>query len=151
MIPTNPDGPTIDRVFRVVEFEFVTKILVAETALDTETLPSTVTFAPIPEAVFIPTEPVMLVRFIVVALDPDRYTDCHGIVVPMAPVWSVSGPKFEPKYAKAPWTVKFCLKIVLPVVRTSPKYVFTGISNKGKHCFPADPDGVLSYHLFMHN
>jgi len=83
---TNPDGPTIDRVLRVVEFEFVTKILVAEIALDTETLPETVTFAPIPEAVLIPTEPEMLVRFMVVALDPVRYTDCHGMVTPMAPV-----------------------------------------------------------------
>lgn len=39
-------------------------------------------------------------------------------------------PKFEPKYAMVPWTTKFCLKIVLPVVTTSPKYVLTGISSK---------------------
>ena len=76
----------MDRVFRVVEFEFVTKILVAEIELVTETLPRTVTFAPIPEAVLIPTDPGMLVRFMVVALDPVRCTDCHGVAVPMAPV-----------------------------------------------------------------
>lgn len=78
MTHTNPTWPVISRVFKVVEFEFVTKILVAEIALVTETLPRTVTFAPIPEAVLIPTEPGMLVRFMVVALDPVRYTDCHA-------------------------------------------------------------------------
>jgi len=83
---TNPVEFTIARVLRVVEFEFVTKILVAEIELVTETFPRTVTFAPIPEAVLIPTEPEMLVRFMVVALDPVRYTDCHGMVTPMAPV-----------------------------------------------------------------
>lgn len=86
MTPTNPDGPTMAEVLRVVEFEFVTKILVAEIALDTETLPRTVTFAPIPVEVLIPTDPGILVRFMVVALDPVRYTDCHGVVGPMAPV-----------------------------------------------------------------
>ena len=83
---TNPDGPTIDRVFRVVEFEFVTKILVAEIELVTETLPRTVTFAPIPVEVLTPTDSGMLVRFMVVELDAARYTDCHGIATPIAPV-----------------------------------------------------------------
>lgn len=86
LTPTNPDGPTIDEVFRVVEFEFVTKILVAEMELATETLPWTVTFAPIPVEVAIPTDPGMLTRFMVVALDPVRYTDCHGVSTPIAPV-----------------------------------------------------------------
>jgi len=86
LTPTNPDGPTMAPVLRVVEFEFVTKILVAEIALVTETLPETVTFAPIPVEVAIPTDPGMLVRFMVVTLAPVRYTDCHGIATPMAPV-----------------------------------------------------------------
>ena len=67
MTPTNPEGPTMEAVFRVVEFEFVTKILVVDMAFDTETLPWTVTFAPIPVEVAIPTDPGMLTRFIVVA------------------------------------------------------------------------------------
>ena len=86
LMPTNPAAPTMDRVLRVVEFEFVTKILVAEIELVTETLPRTVTFAPIPVEVLIPTDPEMLVRFMAAALDPVRYTDCHGVAVPMAPV-----------------------------------------------------------------
>ena len=49
-------------------------------------MPETVTFAPIPVEVAMPTDPGMLVRFMVVALDPVRYTDCHGMVTPMAPV-----------------------------------------------------------------
>lgn len=75
----------MEAVFRVVEFEFVTKILVAEMAFDTDTLPWTVTFASIPVEVAIPTDPGMLTRFIVVALDPDRYTDCHGVTAPIEP------------------------------------------------------------------
>jgi len=86
LTPTNPDGPTMVEVLRVVEFEFVTKILVAEIELVTATFPWTVTFAPIPVEVLIPTDPGILVRFMVVALDPVRYTDCHGVVGPMAPV-----------------------------------------------------------------
>ena len=86
MTPKNPVEFTIDRVSRAVEFEFVTKILVAEMALVTATLPWTVTFAPIPVEVDIPTDSGMLVRFMVVALDPVRYTDCHGFTVPMEPV-----------------------------------------------------------------
>ena len=86
MTPTNPDGPTMVEVLRVVEFEFVTKILVAEIELVTATFPWTVTFAPIPVEVLIPTDPGILVRFMVAALDRVRYTDCHGVVGPMAPV-----------------------------------------------------------------
>ena len=86
MIPTNPDGPTIDEVFRVVEFEFVTKILVVEIPLITEALPCTVTVAPIPTDTLIPTGPGTLVRFMVIALDPVTYTDCHAVPEPMAPV-----------------------------------------------------------------
>ena len=86
LTPTNPDGPTRVPVLRVVEFEFVMKILVVEIELVTATLPWTVTFAPIPVEVAIPTDPVMLVKFMVVALDPVRYTDCHGVAIPMAPV-----------------------------------------------------------------
>ena len=86
MTLTNPVEFTMDRVLRVVEFEFATKILVAEMLLVVETLPETVTFAPIPVEVAMPTDPGMLVRFMVVALDPVRYTDCHGVETPMAPV-----------------------------------------------------------------
>ena len=86
LIPTNPDLPDMAEVLRVVEFEFVTRIFVAEIALSTETLPKTVTVAPIAVEVAMPTDPGMLVRFMVATLAPVRYTDCHGVVVPMAPV-----------------------------------------------------------------
>jgi hypothetical protein len=74
------------KVFRVVEFEFVTKIFVVEMEFDTETLPRTVTVAPIPVAVAMPKGPGMLVRFMVVALDPVTYTDCQAVPEPIAPV-----------------------------------------------------------------
>ena len=84
--PTNTAVPTMAEVLRVVELEFVTKIFVAEIELETETLPLTVTFAPIPVEVAMPTDPGMLVRFMVVAFDPVRYMDCHGIDTPILPV-----------------------------------------------------------------
>jgi hypothetical protein len=98
LIPTNPDGPTIEEVLRVVEFEFVTKILVAEIELVVETLPRTVTFAPTPVEVLMPMRAEIEGTFNVVRFEPpEKIFPTGAEIEPIMASWSVVDPKFETK------------------------------------------------------
>ena len=126
LIPTQPRGPNMLAVLDVRAFiETVAKTYGAERAFEAQTFPATLRVAP-PPVVLIPTNPVVPnipVTLTLGILAVVANTELNLFVE--FPNVEKDEPvrMFPEKVEKAPWTVRFCWRIVFPVVFESPKFV----------------------------
>jgi hypothetical protein len=126
LIPTTPEGPKMLAVLDVRAFiEMVAKTFGAESAFEAQTSPATLRVAP-PPVVLIPTNPVVPkipVTFTLGMLADKAKTELNLFVELPKVEKAEPARMFPEKVEEAPWTVRFCWRIVFPVVFESPKFV----------------------------
>ena len=89
-------------------FTFVENTPGVEIALDATVLPLTVKLAPTPVEVLMPTTGGRDGTFSVATFEPtEKILPMGDEIEPIPACWSFTDPKFELKYVKVPWTVRF--------------------------------------------
>jgi hypothetical protein len=93
----------VPKVFTFVEITFVVEI-----ALDATVLPFTVRLEPTPVEVLMPMTGGRDGTFSVERFEPpEKMFPTGAEIEPILACWSIFDPKFELKYVKVPWTVRF--------------------------------------------